>query len=100
MGNCTDITYLPDALATYTSLTGAVPDEATGLLSITPAQFSNLQSLFFEIGSVSTLHHTFPSATHTNPLNLPDHLRIHAQRPNLPARRTPLPPLSRLSRSF
>lgn len=28
-------------------------DEATGLLSITPAQFANLQSLFFNIGGVS-----------------------------------------------
>lgn len=29
-------------------------DEATGLLSITPAQFANLQSLFFNIGGVRT----------------------------------------------
>jgi hypothetical protein len=42
-----------DALATYQQLTGAVEDEDTGLLSLTPAQFANLQSLFFNIGGVS-----------------------------------------------
>ncbi|TCD63444.1 hypothetical protein EIP91_005385 [Steccherinum ochraceum] len=40
-----------DALATYQQLTGAVLDENVGLLKITPDQFSNLQSLFFTIGS-------------------------------------------------
>ncbi|TBU21523.1 acid protease [Dichomitus squalens] len=39
-----------DALATYQSLTGAVADENTGLLRLTPAQFADLQSLFFQIG--------------------------------------------------
>jgi len=39
-----------DAFATYQDLTGAVPDENTGLLSLTPAQFASLQSLFFNIG--------------------------------------------------
>lgn len=45
---------LPDAFATYQQLTGGVTDEATGLLSITPAQFASLQSLFFNIGGVSS----------------------------------------------
>ena len=43
-----------DAFATYEQLTGGVLDETTGLLSITPAQFANLQSLFFNIGGVRT----------------------------------------------
>ena len=47
---------MPDALATYEQLTGAVLDnEDTGLLQITPAQFANLESLFFHIGDVSLL---------------------------------------------
>ena len=41
-----------DALIKYQTATGAVPDEATGLLSITPAQFSALKSLFFIAGGV------------------------------------------------
>ena len=45
---------MPDALATYQQLTGAVLDnEFTGLLQITPAQFENLESLFFNIGGRS-----------------------------------------------
>ena len=31
-------------------MTGAVYDENTGLLRITPAQYKNIQSLFFDIG--------------------------------------------------
>ncbi|KAH9934585.1 family A1 protease [Epithele typhae] len=46
-----------DAYETYMDLTGAVPDKATGLLSLTPAQFGNLQSLFFHIGD-NTLEFT------------------------------------------
>ncbi|KAF9469814.1 aspartic peptidase A1 [Collybia nuda] len=42
-----------DAFARYRSATGAVPDNTTGLLRITAAQFANLQSLFFTIGGVS-----------------------------------------------
>lgn len=49
---------LPDAFATYQQLTGGVTDEATGLLSITPAQFASLQSLFFNIGGVSSSSET------------------------------------------
>ncbi|EKM61755.1 uncharacterized protein PHACADRAFT_112598 [Phanerochaete carnosa HHB-10118-sp] len=39
-----------DAFATYQNLTGAVLDNTTGLLKITPAQYDNLESLFFNIG--------------------------------------------------
>ncbi|GJE97843.1 aspartic peptidase A1 [Phanerochaete sordida] len=43
-----------DAVQTYQSLTGAVLDDVnTGLLQITPAQFANLQSLFFHIGDTT-----------------------------------------------
>lgn len=41
-----------DAFATYQSLTGGVIDPTTGLLTITPDQFANLKSLFFNIGGV------------------------------------------------
>ena len=46
-----------DAFDTYQTLTGAVLDSNTGLLRLTPDQFANLQSLFFQIGDVSRLHH-------------------------------------------
>ncbi|RDX52328.1 acid protease [Lentinus brumalis] len=39
-----------DALAVYQNLTGAVPDNNTGLLKITQEQFESLESLFFHIG--------------------------------------------------
>lgn len=42
-----------DAFALYQNLTGAVLDDTTGLLTITPEQEDNLQSLFFTIGGVS-----------------------------------------------
>jgi len=42
-----------DAFARYRTATGAVPDNATGLLRITAAQFANLQSLFFTISGVT-----------------------------------------------
>ncbi|KAI0773211.1 acid protease [Trametes elegans] len=41
-----------DAFQKYQDATGAVEDNVTGLLRITPAQFQNLQSLFFTIGGV------------------------------------------------
>lgn len=44
-----------DAFSTYQAATGGVLDENTGLLRITPAQFANLQSLFFNIGGVRAL---------------------------------------------
>jgi hypothetical protein len=44
---------LSDAFNRYVSATGAVHDGATGLLSITPAQYDSLQSLFFEIGGAT-----------------------------------------------
>ena len=43
----------PDALQAYQTATGAVFDDETGLLRLTPAQFANLESLFFQIGDVS-----------------------------------------------
>ncbi|EKM57087.1 uncharacterized protein PHACADRAFT_160625 [Phanerochaete carnosa HHB-10118-sp] len=39
-----------DAFSQYKTLTNAVADKATGLLKIAPAQYDNLQSLFFTIG--------------------------------------------------
>ncbi|KAI5119243.1 hypothetical protein M0805_008794 [Coniferiporia weirii] len=42
-----------DAFDTFTSLTGATLDETTGLLVISSADYENLQSLFFNIGSAS-----------------------------------------------
>ena len=42
-----------DAFNRYKSATGAVLDNATGLLKITSAQFANLQSLFFTAGGSS-----------------------------------------------
>jgi len=40
-----------DAFAKYQTATGGKLDEDTGLLRVTPAQFSKLQSLFFTIGT-------------------------------------------------
>ncbi|EKM61603.1 uncharacterized protein PHACADRAFT_84864, partial [Phanerochaete carnosa HHB-10118-sp] len=42
-----------DALTRYQSATGSVEDETTGLLRVTTAQFTNLQSLFFNINGVT-----------------------------------------------
>ncbi|KAF9534255.1 aspartic peptidase A1 [Crepidotus variabilis] len=42
-----------DAYNKYVSATGAVLDNATGLLQISPSQYSNLQSLFFNIGGTA-----------------------------------------------
>jgi len=44
-----------NGLTRYKSATGAVVDGATGLLRITSAQFSALQSLFFTAGGVHIL---------------------------------------------
>jgi cathepsin E len=44
------MTLCVDAYNRYRDATGAVMDPFTGSLRITPAQFSNLKSLFFEIG--------------------------------------------------
>lgn len=41
-----------DAFSKYTSATGAVLDKTTGLLRITPAQYANLQSLYFTTNGV------------------------------------------------
>lgn len=42
-----------DAFNKYTSTTGATPDQATGLLTISSSKYANLQSLFFHIGGTS-----------------------------------------------
>ena len=42
-----------DAYQRYQKATGATLDNATGLLTITSAQFANLQSLFFTAGGTS-----------------------------------------------
>ncbi|OBZ76839.1 Polyporopepsin [Grifola frondosa] len=42
-----------DALERYRRATGAVLDNTTGLLKLTPVQFANLQSLFFNISGVT-----------------------------------------------
>ncbi|KAK7680342.1 hypothetical protein QCA50_016582 [Cerrena zonata] len=42
-----------DAITAYQNVTGAVPDNNTGLLRLTPAQFANLESLFFTIGDTT-----------------------------------------------
>ena len=44
-----------DAFNRYQTATGGVADSATGLLSITSSQYSNLQSLFFNVGDVCIL---------------------------------------------
>ena len=42
-----------DAFNTYTSLTGATEDATTGLLKISPDDYANLQSLFFNIAGTT-----------------------------------------------
>ena len=42
-----------DAFRRYVSLTGAVQDNATGLLRISSANYANLQSLFLNVGGTS-----------------------------------------------
>ena len=44
-----------DAFQAYQNATGAVLDEATGLLKITKDQYANLKSVFFTRYSVSIL---------------------------------------------
>ena len=52
----TTLIYLAsDAFTSYQQATGAVPDNDTGLLRLTRAQFRNLKSLFFIIHGVSPL---------------------------------------------
>ena len=43
-----------DAFQKYQRATGAKEDRSTGLLTLTEAQFNNLQSLFFNIGTYIT----------------------------------------------
>ncbi|KJA23239.1 hypothetical protein HYPSUDRAFT_138000 [Hypholoma sublateritium FD-334 SS-4] len=42
-----------DAFKAYEKATGATLDQTTGLLTVTEEQFSNLESLFFKIGSTT-----------------------------------------------
>ncbi|KAG1766187.1 acid protease [Suillus occidentalis] len=42
-----------EAFQAYQQATGAVQDQNTGLLTITPQQYANLQSLYFKIGGVT-----------------------------------------------
>ncbi|KAF9041822.1 acid protease [Hymenopellis radicata] len=49
----TMILLATDAYDKYASATGATFDTTTGMLRITPAQFANLKSLFFNIGDKS-----------------------------------------------
>jgi len=42
-----------DAFQAYQQATGATMDQTTGLLTVTEAQFENLQSLFFNIGGTT-----------------------------------------------
>ena len=51
-----------DAFNVYQNLTGAVMDNNTGLLRVTPQQFGNMRSLVFTIGGVSSSRHP-PSST-------------------------------------
>ena len=44
-----------DAYKAYVSATGATPDSSTGLLTISNSQYSQLESLFFEAGGVSSM---------------------------------------------
>ena len=44
-----------DAFQAYVKATHAVPDQDTGLLSITPEYFAILETLNFNIGDVSPL---------------------------------------------
>lgn len=48
----TFILLASDAFSKYQAATGAVPDDSTQLLTLTPSQFDNLESLFFNINGV------------------------------------------------
>ena len=42
-----------DAFGKYQEMTGAIKDDTTGMLTITPQQYDNLQDLTFNIGGRS-----------------------------------------------
>ena len=44
--------FFLDAFQAYQAATGAEADPNIGLLRLTPAQYENLESLFFKIGDV------------------------------------------------
>lgn len=63
-----DMVY-PDVLAAYINAVGAVFDPTTQLYRITPAQYTNLNSLFFTINGVCIfrpLFHTLVLSTRTS----------------------------------
>jgi len=47
------LTHYPDAFDKYQTATGGILDHITGLLKISSQQYSNLSSLYFQIGDVS-----------------------------------------------
>jgi len=47
------LTHYPDAFDKYQTATGGILDSGTGLLKISSQQYSNLSSLYFQIGDVS-----------------------------------------------
>ncbi|PAV23029.1 acid protease [Pyrrhoderma noxium] len=57
-----------DAFDAYTAATGAALDSTTGLLSISPENYANLQSLFFHVGD-STFEFTKNAQTWPRALN-------------------------------
>lgn len=60
-----------DALQRYQRATGAVFDNATGLLRLTPTQFANLQSLFFTINGVRQFSRSMPRIDFADTFNTP-----------------------------
>ena len=46
------LTFFLDAFQAYQAATGAEADPNIGLLRLTPAQYEDLESLFFKIGDV------------------------------------------------
>ena len=61
-----------DAFKMYQNYTGAVFDNATAMLRLTPKQFNNLQSLYFTVGPMRDLmpffiHLTIPHANELKP---------------------------------
>lgn len=68
-----------DAFQAYQAATGAEADPDIGLLRLTPAQYSNLESLFFKIGDVSVF--SIPLLCYAPLLTtfITGHLRAHPQ---------------------
>lgn len=65
----TTLLYLAtDGFDAYVAATGATTDQSTGLLTITPENYANLQSLFFQVGG-STFEFTRDAQTWPRSLN-------------------------------